>query len=118
MTAAAITEAATPQGWESMRRQFRTTRIFLACMLAACAGCQPIQPFYLHEDGDLSHYLDKATQPEAPDLHHAPLAEVENTLTPFSLANPEPKEMWDLTLEEAVQIALANSRVIRGGQTH
>lgn len=99
-----------------MRRQLRTTRIFLVCLLAALAGCQPIQPFYLHEDGDLSHYLDKATQPEAPDLHQAPLDEVQNTLTPFSLANPEPKEMWDLTLEEAVQIALANSKILRGGQ--
>jgi outer membrane protein TolC len=99
-----------------MRRQLRTTRIFLVCFLAACAGCQPIQPFYLHEDGDLSHYLDKATQPEAPDLHQAPLAEVENAITPFSITNPEPKEMWDLTLEEAVQISLANSKVIRGGQ--
>lgn len=99
-----------------MRRQLRTTRIFLVCLLAACAGCQPIQPFYLHEDGDLSHYLDKATQPEAPDLHQAPLAEVENALTPFSLTNPEPKEMWDLTLEEAVQNSLANSKIIRGGQ--
>ncbi len=100
-----------------MRRQLRTTRIFLVCLLAACAGCQPIQPFYLHEDGDLSHYLDKATQPEAPDLHLTPLPEVENALTPFTLTNPEPREMWDLTLEEAVQIALANSKVIRGGQS-
>jgi outer membrane protein TolC len=99
-----------------MRRQLRTTRVFLACLLAASAGCQPIQPFYLHEDGDLSHYLDKATQPEAPDLHQAPLAEVENALTPYSLTNPEPKEMWDLTLEEAMQISLANSKIIRGGQ--
>jgi outer membrane protein TolC len=102
--------------WESMSRQSSVTRILLVCLLAGLAGCQPIQPFYLHEDGDLSHYLDKATQPEVPDLHQEPLAEVQNALTPFSLNNPEPKEMWDLTLEQAVQIALLNTRVIRGGQ--
>ena len=100
-----------------MRRQLRSTRIFLVCLLAATAGCQPIQPFYLHEDGDLSHYLDKATQPEAPDLHQAPLAEVENALAPYSLTNPEPREMWDLTLEEAVHISLVNAKIIRGGQS-
>ncbi|HZL91061.1 MAG TPA: TolC family protein [Pirellulaceae bacterium] len=99
-----------------MSRQPRTSRMLLVCLLAALAGCQPIQPFYLHEDGDLSHYLDKATQPEVPDLHQPPLAEVENTLTPFSLNNPEPREIWDLSLEEAVQTALLNTRIIRGGQ--
>ena len=99
-----------------MRRPLRASRIILVGFLAILAGCQPIQPFYLHEDGDLSHYLDKATQPEAPDLHQEPLAEVQNTLTPFSLSNPEPREMWDLTLEEAVHIALGNTKIIRGGQ--
>src|SRR5215510_717563 len=83
--------------------------LLVGALIAVTAGCQPIQPFYLHEDGDLSHYLDKATQPEAPDLHQAPLAEVENALTPYSLTNPEPREMWDLTLEEAVHLSLHNS---------
>ncbi|MGH7137465.1 MAG: pilus assembly protein N-terminal domain-containing protein, partial [Pirellulales bacterium] len=32
---------------------------------------------------------------------------------PLTLSNPEVKEIWDLTLDEAVRIALANSKVLR-----
>jgi outer membrane protein TolC len=46
------------------------------------------------------------------------LGEVEGAVRPFSLENRDPKEQWDLRLEEAVQIALANSKVMKsiGGQ--
>jgi len=36
-------------------------------VLAALAGCQPQQPFYLkHVDGDLAHYVGVATDLEYP----------------------------------------------------
>ncbi|MCE9524624.1 MAG: TolC family protein [Planctomycetales bacterium] len=92
------------------------SRIFLVCLLAALSGCTPTQPFFLHEDGDLSHYIEKATTAAAPDLAQPPLPEVEESLTPLTLSNPEPKEMWDLSLQEVISISLANSKVIRGGQ--
>ena len=38
---------------------------------------------------------------------------MEGTLRPLSLANSEAKEIWDLTLEEAVRNALENSKVLR-----
>ena len=98
-----------------MRRQVTSSRVFLVCLLAALTGCTPTQPFFLHEDGDLSHYIDKATKAEAPDLNAPPLPEVENSQTPLTLSNPEPKEMWDLSLQEVVSIVLNNSKVLRGG---
>ena len=98
-----------------MRRPVASWRILAVCVLMVAAGCHPTQPFYLHEDGDLSHYLDKATQTEHPDLHAAPLAEVEHADRPLTLSNPEFREFWDLTLEECVSITLANSKVLRGG---
>ena len=87
-------------------------------VLVALSGCQPQQPFYLHEDGDLSHYKAVATEIEYPDLQTPPNAEVEGALRPFSLTNKEACETWDLALEEAVQIALANNKIMRniGGQ--
>ena len=94
----------------------RSWRILLALALVVAAGCHPTQPFYLHEDGDLSHYLDKATQPEMPDLDAHVLAEVEHAGNPLTLSNPEFKEFWDLSLEECVSISLNNSKVLRGGQ--
>lgn len=96
-----------------MSRQLRSSVVLLLCVLVACTGCHPTQPFYLNESGDLEHYLDHATQIEQPDLDAPHLAEVEQAQSPFSVTNPEFREFWDLKLEECVSIALHNSRVIR-----
>jgi len=76
-------------------------------------GCHPIQPSYFFEDGDLSHYLDVATEIEYPDEHSEPLREASGSHEPLTLENFDSFEMWDLTLEQCIQIALANSQVIR-----
>ena len=52
---------------------------------------QPQQPFYLFEDGDLSHYLDVATEIDYPDVEEASLADVEGAVRPFSLKNSDPR---------------------------
>ncbi len=77
------------------------------------SGCQPQQPFYLHEDGDLSHYVEKATQIEYPDVEADTLDEVRGAAPPLTLSNSQVREYWDLKLEEAVGIALQNSKIIR-----
>jgi outer membrane protein TolC len=77
-------------------------------------GCQPQQPFYLTEKG---HYkknlITKATRIEFPDADVPSTLEVCQTQEPLTLDNPNPTNYWDLTLEEAIQIALKNSKVIR-----
>src|SRR5687767_2643512 len=98
-----------------MRRPVSSWRILLVSVLVATTGCVPTQPFYLHEDGDLSHYIDKATQAEHPDACQAPLADVQQSQRPLSPNHPEFQEFWDLTLEECVAIALLNTKNIRGG---
>src|SRR6478735_6416350 len=98
-----------------MRRPVSSWRFFIVGLLVAATGCVPTQPFYLHEDGDLSHYIEKATQMETPDLHTDHLADVTQSQRPLSVSHPEFKEFWDLTLEECVAIALLNTKVIRGG---
>jgi len=82
-------------------------------LLVFAAGCTPQQPFFFHEDGDLSHYLDKATEIEFPDVENASLDEVMGAKAPLTLENPDPSEIWELTLEEAIKLALHNSKVIR-----
>src|SRR5688500_9912033 len=77
LTAGCTAAAASSKDGNSMRRPASSWRIVLLCVMVASAGCHPTQPFYLHEDGDLSHYLDKATQVEHPDLDCPPLADVE-----------------------------------------
>ena len=54
-------------------------RKFWALVLSTsvlATGCQPQQPFYFKEDGDLSHYLDVATEIEYPDVDEPTLDEV------------------------------------------
>lgn len=96
-----------------MSRRASKSLILLMCCVLLVTGCKPIQPFFLFEDGDLSHYKGVATEIEFPDDYTPTLAEVEGALPPLTLRNPETQQIWDLKLEEAVQIALANSTVIR-----
>jgi outer membrane protein TolC len=102
-----------------MSRQLQTNVALLLIGLIALTGCHPTQPFYFHSDGDLSHYLDHATDIEYPDVYTASLPDAEHSFAPLTLTNPEFDEIWDLSLEECINIALQNSKVIRnlGGVT-
>src|SRR5437016_5929649 len=100
----------------SMRWPVSSWRVLLVCLLVATTGCVPTQPFYLHEDGDLSHYLDKATTYDTPDVHTDVLQDVAQSQRPLSVLHPDFKEFWDLTLEECVSITLNNLKIMRGGQ--
>jgi len=99
-----------------MSRQFphlRGAMSWALIVLLGLCGCHPQQPLYLFEDRDLSHYLDVATEIEYPDVEVESLGDVDGAVRPFSLDNSDPQETWELTLEEAVQHALANSKVMR-----
>ncbi|MEX0818884.1 MAG: TolC family protein, partial [Pirellulaceae bacterium] len=102
-----------------MSRQLRSTLPLILIALTVFTGCHPTQPFYFHEDGDLSHYLDHATAIEEPDNWQPMLEDVEYAEAPMTISNPEFREMWDLSLEEVVSISLQNSKVVRnlGGVT-
>lgn len=98
--------------------RFRAITKFAVSLLvvSVCCqfGCRPQQPLYLTEKGRWqSHYLDKATKIEYPNVDVSSLPEVCHTAAPLTLDNPDPSAMWDLTLEEAIQMALKNSKVIR-----
>lgn len=96
-----------------MKRRVHTTWAILTSLVIALSGCRPQQPFYLREDGDLSHYLDVATDLDYPDVEAATLAEVTQALPPYTLDNVAFASYWDMSLEEAIQIALCNSKVFR-----
>lgn len=101
-----------------MNRQLHKIWAVLTCAMMVATGCTPSQPFYFFEDGDLSHYRGVATEIEYADVETQRLADVDGALAPFSLKNSQPREIWDLTLQEAVKVTLQNSRVMRtiGGQ--
>ncbi len=96
-----------------MKRRVHTIWAILTSMMTALTGCRPQQPFYLHESGDLSHYIDVASDIEYPDVQTTTLAEVEQALPPYTLSNTKFASYWDLTLEEAIKNSLANSKVMK-----
>ncbi|MEX0978608.1 MAG: hypothetical protein WDZ48_07140, partial [Pirellulales bacterium] len=96
-----------------MKRRVHTIWAILTSLMIGLSGCRPQQPFYLREDGDLSHYLDVATDIEYPDVESSTLADVTEALPPYTLENMDFASYWDLTLEEALQTALCNSKVFR-----
>ena len=96
-----------------MSRRVHSIWAILTSAMIACTGCHPQQPFYFHEDGDLSHYMDVATAVEYPDVNAPSLDEVQATKAPLTLVNAENFQIWDLTLQEVTRITLANSDVIR-----
>jgi outer membrane protein TolC len=101
-----------------MSRQVSLLSLALTATLITLSGCQPQMPFYVHENGDMSHYKGMATEIEYPDLDQCRSPEVDGTLHPYSLGNRDAKEPTDLRLEEAIHIALTNNKVMRsiGGQ--
>ncbi|MCU0874636.1 MAG: TolC family protein [Pirellulaceae bacterium] len=102
-----------------MSRQTTSRVAWLTLALVLLTGCHPTQPFYLQSDGDLSHYVDKATEMEYPDVHTESLPDTTECQAPMTVSSPDFKEVWDLTLEGCVNIALQNSKTIRnlGGVT-
>ncbi len=98
-------------------RAMKYWAVFSAALVVA-GGCQPSRPFYFFEDGDLSHYKGVATELEYPDVESDTLADVDGAIQPLTLSNSEAREIWEVKLEEAVQIGLANSKIMRtlGGQ--
>jgi outer membrane protein TolC len=84
----------------------------LALAIVLASGCTPTQPFFLNEKPDLQHYLNAATSIEYPDVEVESLPEATQSRPPLSISNHTYDEFWDLSLEEAVSIALQNARFI------
>ncbi len=102
-----------------MNRQIRATLSLGLCVLTLLSGCQPTQPYFFAEDGkvfgtgDLSHYLNVATELDYPDVNTSPIEEVSGSQAPLTLSNSENFDIWEVTLEEVTRITLTNSKVLR-----
>jgi outer membrane protein TolC len=73
-------------------------------------GCRSHSDFVA---GDVIPVSFESLQVEVPDVEIAMSPKVAESLPPRTLRNPGPTEDWPLTLEDAIQIALTNSSVMR-----
>jgi len=102
-----------------MNPQIRSLTALTMCALTLASGCKPVQPFFFNSDGnvlgpgDLSHFMNVATDIEYPAVDEASLDEVQAATAPLTVANSENFDMWDLSLEEVMRITLSNSQVVR-----
>ncbi|HMP07212.1 MAG TPA: hypothetical protein PJ982_12745, partial [Lacipirellulaceae bacterium] len=96
-----------------MNRRLRSATSLGMCVLTLVSGCAPTQPFFFREDGDLSHYVGVATTIDYPDVDQPLLDDVAGAMPPLTLANAENFRIWDLSLDEASRLTLANSQVVR-----
>jgi hypothetical protein len=95
-----------------MKRYLTRWIVGLQIGCISLAGCHPTQPFFLGERGDLASYIDRAQNIEYADLHHETLPEASGSLEPLSLDNQNFVHL-DLSLEECVSYALANTHIVR-----
>ncbi len=78
------------------------------------AGCAPVDRFRAWKAStDVSYYQSFVTQIELPDVETGPSPAAEQTFDPLTLQNPSELPSFDLTLQEAVQLALESSDVLR-----
>lgn len=87
--------------------------VYTMVMLTALTGCQPGRPFYVGDRGDLQYYVDQQVDIRYADTEVGLLEESTQALPPLTLQDREITAFWDLTLEDAVNIALKNTKTIR-----
>ncbi len=94
----------------------KPSRFLVITILASfcVVGCSPTRPMYLNDTGDLSYYIEQATEIEYPDVQTASLDEVTQAQRPITVVDPDFQSFYDLTLEQCVAIALQNAKVLRG----
>lgn len=82
-------------------------------LLLELSGCSTRKTPNFYRDGDLDHFASLAAESIEPCLEDTPSLSAEEQFPPHLLNGAEPSEFWDMTLEDAIGIALSNSTVLR-----
>ncbi|MFM8570059.1 MAG: TolC family protein [Pirellula sp.] len=77
-------------------------------------GCHPVDRFHAWRDSkNVSYYQDFITRIEEPCPTRCMETEIPETLNPFAIENPADLPVMELSLQDAIQMALQNSEVLR-----
>ncbi|MBI2477754.1 MAG: TolC family protein [Planctomycetia bacterium] len=96
-----------------MRRKLKASITILLAVVTGLPGCSLRKAKEFEFDPDFSHYHGTATELSTPDVETVSYEEIASTRSPLTLTDDAPPDFWDLTLDEAIQTALANSQVMR-----
>lgn len=93
------------------RRSIRWINALLMC--GAFIGCRNSKPVSYLGDADFGYYKDRTTAIEYPNVDQPTNEEVVNTSRPRTVRDREKDEIWELTLMQAVHLAVQNNKIIR-----
>lgn len=96
-----------------MHRKLRATITILLAVATGLQGCSLRKAKEFQFDPDFSHYQGAATELSSPDVETISYEEIAGTPSPLTLSDDAPPDFWNMTLDEAIQTALANSQVMR-----
>lgn len=96
-----------------MIRRFGLAWCTLGFLALAALGCHSPHESFLCTGTGVSHYKRVATEIEFPDTQVARLPDAAMTEAPRTLRSAAAEQLWDLPLQEAIQTALVNSKVMR-----
>ena len=92
-------------------RSIRWINALLVCSsLVSCRNAKPVS--YLG-DAEFSHYRDKMTAIEYPNVDQQTNEDVVNTQRPHTVRDRAQDEIWEVTLMQAVHMAVQNNKMIR-----
>lgn len=92
-------------------RSIRWINALLVCSsLVSCRNAKPVS--YLG-DAEFTHYRDKMLAIEYPNVDQQTNEDVVNTQRPHTVRDRVQDEIWELTLMQAVHLAVQNNKMIR-----
>lgn len=95
-------------------RKTKALKWFLACLLAS-AGCSPAKQFRFDDTWESapSYHTSLATQIEYPNVRSHLHPQIVAAPQPLTVENPSELPTREMPLDESIQIALANSDILR-----
>ncbi len=77
-------------------------------------GCGPLHRFRAWQsEKDLAYYQNYATKIEYPDVESCSMPQAAQVPMPLSINDPSELPTWDMSLNEAVRVALSSSEIMR-----
>lgn len=95
------------------RRRLKRAGALLCAFTLALNGCHANRKFAFPDPKGKSYYQDFATQIEYPNVRSCLVPEVAGATAPLTTDNPAELPVWEMTLDEAVHMAMQRSDILR-----
>jgi outer membrane protein TolC len=93
------------------RRSIRWINALLVS--SALVGCRSAKPVSYLGDAEIKDYIDRTTAIEYPNVDQPTSEQVVNSQRPHTVRDRHHDEIWEMTLMEAVHLAVQNNKIIR-----